>query len=75
MAETKALLEWRSKQERGEIMEPATFERLVKEAMERYKVSRKRAEKIVGKMYWKTAESKFEKSHTADAIKQNMEKK
>jgi len=75
VAESKALLEWRSKQKRGTIMPPVEFEKRVREAMRKYKFSRKRAMRYVGKIYWNMAEAKFEKSHTAEAIKKNMEKR
>jgi len=56
-----AMLEWRGKQKRGAIMEPETFEKIVKDAMKKYGISRERAEKVAGSAYWKSAEAKYKK--------------
>ena len=62
MAMAEAMLEWRSKQKKGAIMEPATFERIVKDVMKKYSIDRKRAEKIAGRAYWDAVESKYKAS-------------
>lgn len=53
----KGLLAWRSRQKRGAIMKPATFKKIKKKAQRKYGV--KRAKKIAGSAYWKTAKAKY----------------
>jgi len=68
----KALLAWREKQKPGAIMRSSTFERIVRETMSKYKLSRERAEKVAGKAYWTTVRAKYRerrKSPVAEAIK------
>ena len=79
MGMSAALLDWRREQKRGAIMEPAKFDELVRKMMAKYKVNRKRAEKIVGKIYWRTAKDKFQKSQksreessVAEVLKRKM---
>jgi len=56
------LLAWRSRQKPGAIMKPATFEEIKREAKKRY--GEKRAEKVAGAAYWKTARKKWRISST-----------
>jgi len=61
MAEMKkALLAWRKKQPKGAIMKPETFKEIVAEAKAKG-LPEKRAKKVAGKAYWKTAKKKFKK--------------
>jgi hypothetical protein len=60
MAESKGLLKWRSKQKRGAIMKPKTFNDIVK-AEEAKGLSKERARKAAGAAYWNTAEKKYRK--------------
>ncbi len=57
----KRLLRWRAKQKRGAIMKPSTFDKIVRKAMKKYGIRRKRALKVAGKAYWKTAKSKYKR--------------
>ncbi len=57
-----AIKQWRRKQKHGAIMEPATFEKVVKGAMRRYGISRKKAERVAGRAYWNTAKAKYRKA-------------
>ncbi len=58
-AVSRALLEWREKRGRGEIMRPSTFKEIKEEAKKRYGLSEERAKKVAGKAYWQTARAKF----------------
>jgi len=54
------LKQWRRKQKRGAIMKPSTFAEI--EAKSKAKgMSAKRAKKIAGKAYWRTAKAKYRK--------------
>jgi len=55
----KGLLPWRSRQERGAIMRPETFEKIKHKAKRRYGIGEERAEKVAGKAYWTTAKAKY----------------
>jgi len=63
MAESKGLLEWRKKQPRGAIMQPETFAKIRRQALAKG-LGEARAEKVAGKAYWTTAESKYKKRKT-----------
>lgn len=52
---------WRSRQEKGAIMKPETFEKIKASAKKKYGIGEERAEKVAGAQYWKTAEKKFKK--------------
>lgn len=56
----KGLLAWRSRQKQGAIMKPSTFEEIKAENIRKY--GTKRAKKIAGKAYWKTAQARYEKN-------------
>jgi hypothetical protein len=55
--EPKDLLDWRSKQKRGAIMKPSTFDEIVAE--NEGKVGKERAKKMAGAAYWNVAEAKY----------------
>lgn len=61
MAEPKAELAWRKKQKPGAIMEPSTFDAIVRDAMSRG-FSKKRALKMAGQAYWETVRHKYSKA-------------
>lgn len=61
MSLSKALLNWRSKQKRGAIMKPDTFESIKKKSM-KSGLSKMAATNIAGKAYWSTAKLKFKRS-------------
>jgi len=56
MAMAKAMLKWRSKQPRGAIMEPETFEKIKRRAG---RSGARNPEDVAGKAYWNTAKAKF----------------
>lgn len=53
----KGILAWRSRQKRGAIMRPSTFKRIVRKNIRKY--GKRRARKIAGKAYWRTAKAKY----------------
>jgi hypothetical protein len=55
------LASWRSRQKRGAIMKPSTFDEILTEAENRG-LSKERAKKVAGAAYWKTAEAKYKKA-------------
>lgn len=57
---SKNLKDWRAKQKKGAIMESSTFDSIVKENEKKH--GKETAQKIAGKAYWNTAESKHKKS-------------
>ena len=57
---SEGLKKWRSKQPRGAIMKPETFEEIKQEAEHNPKVSNPEA--YAGGAYWKTAKRKYKKS-------------
>jgi len=66
----KGLLAWRSRQKRGAIMKPSTFEEIKEKAKKRYNIGEERAKKVAGKAYWRTAKKKFKamgKHHSGKA--------
>ena len=52
----KKVLEWRAKQEPGEIMSTETFNKIVKGAEKKY--GKERALDIAGAAYWRTVKAK-----------------
>ena len=56
---SKGLKDWRAKQKRGAIMQPAKFKAGVAKIMKRSGLSKEAATKIMGNQYWKEAKSKF----------------
>ncbi len=54
----KEELTWRAKQKRGAIMKPETFDQIVANA-EKRGLSKARAKKEAGKVYWGVAERKY----------------
>lgn len=63
----EGLLAWRSRQGRGEIMSPETFEEIKSKAKKRYGIGEERAEKVAGKAYWATAKAKYREAEKRDA--------
>ena len=59
--ESSALLGWRSKQKRGGIMKPATFDKIERSAIARG-LTIEQAKREAGRAYWDTAKSKYKKS-------------
>lgn len=67
MVESKALLKWRSKKGKGEIMKPSTFEKIKESAA---RGGARNPEAVAGKAYWETARAKFKEQ--GKAIKRKM---
>ena len=61
MKKRKGLLAWRRRQKRGAVMKPSTFRKIVRKARRKYGI--KRAKKIAGAAYWRTARAKYRKRH------------
>lgn len=59
VARKGGLLRWRKKQKKGAIMSKKTFEKIRRQAERKY--GKKRAMKIAGSAYWKTARAKYRK--------------
>ena len=55
---SKALKTWRSRQSKGAIMKPSTFQKIVRSAVQKGARSPK---KVAGFAYWQTARAKFRK--------------
>ena len=51
-----ALLKWRSRQKKGAIMKPSTFERIKRSASQR---GARNPEKVAGKSYWQATRVKY----------------
>jgi len=52
----KGMLAWRSRQKRGKIMRPSTFEAIKRKAAA---AGATNPEAVAGKAYWRTAKSKY----------------
>lgn len=50
-----AIKQFQSKQKHGSVMEPREFEGLVQSTMKKYKLTRKKAERVAGRACWKGA--------------------
>ena len=61
MGMAAGLVGWKEKQGSGRVMPPASFQRIVSDTMGKYDISRERAERIVGDLYWRTAKEKYSK--------------
>lgn len=61
----KGLAAWRSRQKRGAIMEPSTFQEIKKKAAAR---GARSSEDVAGAAYWKTAKAKFKEKHHSPPI-------
>ena len=48
-------------------MRPSTFERIVRQSMARYGISRARATQVAGRAYWQTVKSRYRKSKSRRA--------
>ncbi len=59
--ESRSLLDWRKKQERGAIMKRTVFDKIKRRASE---AGAANPEAVAGKAYWKTAEAKFKKQRS-----------
>jgi hypothetical protein len=64
---SKAFLKWRKEKEPGAIMKPETFQGIVRKNVK--KVGIKRAKKIAGGAYWKTAKAKYRSKALAGRMK------
>lgn len=68
----KSLLAWRSRQERGEIMRPSTFEAIKRKAAQAGATS---PEAVAGAAYWKTARAKYRKEVVSKAVDREKKKR
>ena len=59
----KKIRKWRAKQGKGAIMDPETFEKIVRKCLaDNPSFSRLRCETIAGSAYWKTVKAKYRKA-------------
>ena len=65
------LLAWRSRQKRGEIMKPSTFEEIKRKAAAGGVTS---PEAVAGKVYWRTARAKYRKGTISKAVSREQKK-
>ena len=55
----KGMYAWRSRQPKGAIMKPETFDKIVAAAQEKYHISKERGKKVAGKAYKTTLKKKY----------------